>query len=362
MRFFGYNEIVASNYADSNNFKIKILNFKPLLGFFLFILLFTFFFPLTGQANNSYYADLDKNSQHYFEITDALQTGLDLTNTDFTIEFWLKTGAIPENFPLSKWDSSGGVGCDYTFYVADDGGSYSLKFWASSDEFACSPDGEVVISGNTPEVWEHFAFVFTQSTTTDELFYKNGIYSTAGSIGFELNNTTASFLISGVSGGSDNFDGSIDEVRIWSHARTSQEIADYYNCGLTGTEDNLISLWNFNNQDGTDETGTNDLTAYNSPDFVGSGLPFLDDCEGGTTPTPTTTPAVYSVPCNFTYASTSDISILYSCTETFYGTNTEPALTVYGYTYVPMIQLLYIVLIGFTCIIVLNFFININKK
>ena len=51
------------------------------------------------------------------------------------------------------------------------------------------------------------------------------------------------------------FDGAIDDVRIWDHARTATEIANAMNCHLTGHEAGLVAYWPFDNSDLTDLTG-----------------------------------------------------------------------------------------------------------
>ncbi len=42
------------------------------------------------------------------------------------------------------------------------------------------------------------------------------------------------------------FDGIIDEVRIWDHARDEGEIAGQMNCALSGDEPGLLAYYSFN--------------------------------------------------------------------------------------------------------------------
>lgn len=58
-----------------------------------------------------------------------------------------------------------------------------------------------------------------------------------------------------------NFKGVIDELRIWSSARTSSQINSNKDNELTGSEANLIGYWNFNDGSGTkliDQAGGRD--------------------------------------------------------------------------------------------------------
>lgn len=77
-------------------------------------------------------------------------------------------------------------------------------------------------------------------------------------------------------------------------------------------------------------------------------------------PTPTST--LFSVPCDLAVSSTSDISILYGCEETYYGTSTSPSITKYSYTYMPFIQVLFLFLVGVICLFILRVFIDINRN
>ncbi len=51
------------------------------------------------------------------------------------------------------------------------------------------------------------------------------------------------------------FDGFIDDVRVWDHARTPAQIATAMNCRLSGTEPGLVSYWTFDASDLSDATG-----------------------------------------------------------------------------------------------------------
>ena len=50
------------------------------------------------------------------------------------------------------------------------------------------------------------------------------------------------------------FDGIIDEVRIWDHARSEAEIAGQMNCALDGTEPGLLAYYSFNMGDARDDS------------------------------------------------------------------------------------------------------------
>lgn len=51
------------------------------------------------------------------------------------------------------------------------------------------------------------------------------------------------------------FDGFIDDVRIWDHARTASEVAARMNCRPAGDEPGLVANWTFDASDLSDATG-----------------------------------------------------------------------------------------------------------
>lgn len=57
-----------------------------------------------------------------------------------------------------------------------------------------------------------------------------------------------------VSGAKRRFQGEIDEVRLWDHARTRDQIGNLKNCELVGNEAGLLAYYNFNAGDATDDS------------------------------------------------------------------------------------------------------------
>lgn len=53
----------------------------------------------------------------------------------------------------------------------------------------------------------------------------------------------------------EDFHGQMDEVRVWNRARSAEEIRRTLSVRLTGTEPNLVALWNFDDGSATDATG-----------------------------------------------------------------------------------------------------------
>lgn len=119
--------------------------------------------------------------------------------------------------------------------------------------------------------------------------YYSGMY-TSNSSTYSVDVDSTAPLLLGAAGDSatnDNFfTGCIDEIRIWNLERTSQQMLEYMNTSLTGTEPGLVGYYTFSNGNGTDSSPT---ANYASPSgymqWVTPGAPM------GTTSPPSSPPS-----------------------------------------------------------------------
>jgi signal transduction histidine kinase/CheY-like chemotaxis protein/ligand-binding sensor domain-containing protein len=116
-------------------------------------------------------------------------------------------------------------------------------------------DGRTWLSWDAPPVllvdaWNHVAMVCDGQ---EQIVYVNGAETLRKPSATPPVRTPLRWL----GRNSSSFRGSIDEVRVWSIARTADQIANAYRDRLTGTEDGLTALWNFDDPDrpGHDATG-----------------------------------------------------------------------------------------------------------
>lgn len=224
--------------------------------------------PFNG-ANNSHSANLVDASTQYFSIADGSQTGLDIT-TDFTIECWLKASALGKTQSIVTKDDYGSASRSYRISLLNTNKLSVTYFQDNTTKTQLSTDAAVISSTG---VWVHIAAVVDISAQT-AVTYVNGA-SVANTVttsnATTIQNGTAPFAIgttfnSGTGDGSE-WDGDIDDVRVWSDIRTAQEISDNMAKELVGNEAGLVGYWKFNN-DATDSTSNNnDLTAVNSPTY-----------------------------------------------------------------------------------------------
>ena len=221
------------------------------------------------QDNSTYSIDLEKDSSQYLSITDANQTGLDITG-DLTIEAWVKFETAGTNqLPIiSKWN-------------ADNNRSYYFDYYNNTLRLGLSDDGTSVINQTvswTPSigVWYHLAVSYDLSAGSSK-FYVDGSQQGSTQTGGKTSifNSNADFIIGRAATTSGQyFDGKIDDVRIWNDIRTATEIKENNKRELTGSESNLQGYWKFENSLSDETSNNNDLTNNNSASFS-SNTPSL---------------------------------------------------------------------------------------
>jgi len=140
-------------------------------------------------------------------------------------------------------------------------------------------------SVNLPiNTWTHLALV---NDGTNWIVYMNGV-SVYNAPDAPVTPTTIT-TIGGQSTG-ENFNGSIDEVRIWNAGRTQAQIQNYMSCSISGAQTNLVANYNFNNGTPnagnagvttiTDGSGNANNAALNSFALNGSTSNFVNDVTG----------------------------------------------------------------------------------
>jgi len=125
-------------------------------------------------------------------------------------------------------------------------------------------------AGFTAGRWYQLAFVTNQdgSTSTDTTgVYVNGNYVGKIATGYDITAGSALPLTIGANGfdNTENWDGSLDEVRVWNVPLTQSQIVNNVVSTLSGNEPNLVALYSFDQgiPDG-DNTGMK-LAIDNSP-------------------------------------------------------------------------------------------------
>jgi hypothetical protein len=159
-----------------------------------------------------------------------------LATNDFTYEAWVyPTAAIFSRIIYAQASttnfatmSTGGTGNIY-FYVIVGGTTYS-----------------VATTTNLPlNQWTHVACRWTASTLLPQVFF-NGILQPGSGGGGSSTGTNGLMTLGARPGGAQYFPGSMDEVRVWSEARTQCEIQSNMHSEFITPQPNLVAYYNFN--------------------------------------------------------------------------------------------------------------------
>jgi len=215
--------------------------------------------------------DLELDSSQYAGISDATQTGLDITG-DITIEAWIKVESTPAAgvyYPIvTKGHTSTKRGY-YFEYHKSGGGTERLGCLISDNGSSVSEHYKSFAP--TTGVWYHVAMTYDVSAGTAEFFVNGSTLGTVASGKTSIFDNDGEFHIGENEGA--YFDGLVDEVRVWNDIRTSGEISANYQTELVGDEANLVGYWKFNNNYLDETTNNNDLTSSGSPVFS-TDVPF----------------------------------------------------------------------------------------
>lgn len=230
---------------------------------------------------NTYSLDLEASSSQYASITDASQTGLDITG-DITIEAWVKFESLPSNGNgatfVSKWETTTNQR-GYVFYLYNNAGTYELTSGISTDGTDANRETDFVTWTPSTGTWYHIAVVYDVGTNVK--YFVNGSQqgSTQTVTKSSIVNSSAAFAIGSLNIASTPaflYDGLIDEVRVWSAIRSDAEISANYDKIISPSSSNLVGYWRLENNYLDETSNNNDLTASGSPVFSSDVQALID--------------------------------------------------------------------------------------
>lgn len=182
-----------------------------------------------------------------------------------TLEAWIKVGAFDK-----EWQA----------IITKGDGAWRLERYGTTNHLNFGTTGTIPMDlEGTTDVndgqWHHIACVMTG--IRKNLYVDGQLDATIPIIG-DIDRTNDLLYFGENSGNTGrNFDGLIDEVRIWNIDRTAAEIQDNMNIALTGHENGLVAYYKFDMSSGTylyDHTGngnTGRLQNMGSSDWVPAG-------------------------------------------------------------------------------------------
>ena len=227
------------------------------------------FYPLMPAPGSALSFD---GINDYVRLSNDLAKAVGGTDA-ITIEYWFKGTQLQS--PVRLQDASG-------FVVAG---------WsATGPKHIISTDGDTAngLSVGTESIvengqWHHLAMTWQRNTTNGFKSYLDGtLVAQRNSANAALPSlTNATPCLGSLNGSSEFLAGSLDEVRIWSVARSEDEIRDNMHRELQGTESGLVAYYNANQISGTnlfDQTANGfNGTLVNGPAWVASTIPCAAD-------------------------------------------------------------------------------------
>lgn len=208
-------------------------------------------------------------TRSYVALPDSQFFRFDLTR-DFTIETLFNTTAREGAIVSTRIDDLTG---GFPFELG-------INAWGAV-ELATSGGDSVLSTTNTAFFadgrWHHVAVVYTASTRMFEL-YVDALFTGRLIAPARVPATVAATLGSRPSK-RHYFVGALDEFRIWTEARTQEQISYYRTIGLTGYEQGLHAMYTFDKgEDGRIPNGTPveglEAVAYNRPRLIPSTAPL----------------------------------------------------------------------------------------
>lgn len=169
-----------------------------------------------------------------------------LDNGTFTVEFWMKMNDTPSNWDgiVDKGRYAGSM--DWFFICVHPGWGRGIIFGMPGAELWYGiPDND----------WHHVAGVYDGSAAT---LYVDGKFAGSSTVGYTP--TSNGILLGRTHTYSYYFNGGLDEVRIWSDARTPQELREHMCRTLDGDESGLAACYRCDLGAGSGMTTLFDLT------------------------------------------------------------------------------------------------------
>ena len=138
-----------------------------------------------------------------------------------TVEAWAKTSIVTDatyDTIVSKFSSG-----HYNGWFLRRNANTSVVYFTlyNNSVSTASITGPTIVA----DQWTHYAATFDGTIAR---IYVNGVLS-ASDLSASIGSATTNFVISGNYGSTENWNGSIDEVRLYSRALTATEILNHYN-------------------------------------------------------------------------------------------------------------------------------------
>jgi len=126
-----------------------------------------------------------------------------------------------------------------------------------------------------PLDWHHVAATFVGSTRTLKLYF-DGVPVAERVLPASSTGNTLPLQIGRAGPVGDYFQGDLDDIRVWSVARSASEIIAAYQTQIVSAPDTLVANWKLDERDGSiaeDSAGDHQATLHGGARFIGQGHP-----------------------------------------------------------------------------------------
>ena len=187
-------------------------------------------------------------------VTCPAAPGLNLVG-NLTFEAWIRPTGWG-TYPFGTWGYGGIVHKEqFALYLigehfGQNNHSVCLKMVHAdaTTSFSCAPVGAISLDD-----WQHVAVTYDATTSTSRMWV-DGVEVTvthsASPSGALADNAASDLHIGNSFDHKWSFEGEIDEVRVWSVARSDGDIADGMLSNLTGSESGLVAVWSMDEGNG----------------------------------------------------------------------------------------------------------------
>ena len=239
--------------------------------------------PITAAAvdtaaGNAAVFDSSGNSQIRVSDSDSL----DVVNA-LTVEAWIKPSSGGGEWALimgKQWNSDD-ANPWYSYRLLAASANSGEKGFPRKVAFQIAPEGseETGVESTSiiqNDVWTHIAGVYDGSSVK---IYINGVLENSNPVTGSIRTSSLPlFLGKAPWTNYNNYNGMMDEVRVWNVARTAEQISSDMQYILAGDEPGLVGYWNFNEEPGAttiaDASGNNNTgTMRNSASLALSAAP-----------------------------------------------------------------------------------------
>ena len=205
--------------------------------------------PVSVNTEPQYAIEFEKVSSENYDDAQYLTIPNIACPDEFTFEAWVYFKGHEQMWPaIMEW------GDDQPFIglrEESDTGDYHFILY------------DVVIDSNPFPVntWVHVAASYSSQTQDAKLYINGELVANGNGDDIELTGVGAGI---GYNGSDDDFNGLIDEVRVWNTIRTEAEIRDNQNTCFIGDEEHLYAYYTF------DDIGNTTVTDHSENAFHGT--------------------------------------------------------------------------------------------